>query len=573
MPSYWDALNLALASDGDGAQRRAVLEAAAWAPAPTTRVAYTAANRVLVIADAATAAAVARRLPDKILTYAAIPAPQSGPGAAADSYHCAGLAVDGYLGRFRATIADGDNAGAGAGAGDGDGDNDGADSAARNLADLFDIPSGFFDQVLDCGDAPRIAAAVKPPGYYYAGADADAQAAAIAAIPEHIGEFEKPKYFDYDAAICAHGRSGIGGCTRCIDACPTAAIVSHGESVEVNPHLCQGHGTCAAACPTAAIQYTYPRAAEQVELLRALLKSLREHNANRGVTVLIFGDENGRAAVESCAAELPGHILPFMVEEIGAAGLDLIASALAYGANRVCLYAPPGVPAQARDSLHRDLGIIDAVLQQTGCASRYRAEIIDDLNALDGDGDSDGDGDGDGVVIDAVATFAPAGGKRTVIRAALSFFAEVGSCAPEAAALPAGSLFGNLSIDVDACTLCMACASVCPAAALQAGGDTPALKFIESNCVQCGICARACPESALELESRLHFDARFTSTPRELKVEAPFCCIKCAKPFATRAMIARMTCKLKDHRMFAAPEALRRLQMCEDCRVKDLFDG
>jgi len=561
MPSYWDALNLDLASDGEAAHRRAALQAAAWSPAPTARVAYTAANRVLVIADAATAAAIAAQLPDKILAYAAIPSAQSGD-APGDSYHCARLAVDGYLGRFRATI-DGD--------GDGDGDGDagaGDNTGARDLAEVFSIPSGFFDQVLDCGDAPRITAAVKPPGYYFVGDDADALAAAIAAIPQHIGEFEKPKYFDYHADICAHGRSGIGGCTRCIDVCPTAAIVSRGDSVEVNPHLCQGHGTCAAACPTAAIRYVYPRAEEQVELLRGLLKSWRAASGNRAVTVLIFGDENGRAEVETLAPKLPGHILPFMVEEIGAAGLDLIASALAYGATRVYLYAPPESPAQVVDSLQRDVKVIDAVLEQTGCALFYRAQVIDDLRALDA-----GDGDAVDAVIERVATFAPVGGKRSVIRAALTFFSEIGIDAPDVAALPPGSLFGNLVIDVDACTLCMGCASVCPAAALQAGGDTPALKFIEANCVHCGICARACPENALELESRLHFDAQFTSAPRELKTEAPFCCIKCDKPFTTRAMIARMTDKLKHHRMFAAPEALRRLQMCEDCRVKDLFDG
>lgn len=556
MPSYWDALNLDLAAGGDRAQhRRAALEAAAWAPAPTTRVAYTAANRVLVIADADRAAAIAARLPDKILTYTAVPSRQSG-AAGARTHHCAGLAVRGYLGRFRATI-------------DGDGDD-----AGRDLAEVFGIPSGFFDQVLDCGDAPLITAAVKPPGYYYcAGADAEELTRAVATIPERIGEFEKPKYFAYDAAICAHGRSGIGGCTKCIDACPTAAIESRGDSVEVNPHLCQGHGACAAACPTAAIEYVYPRAAEQVELLRVLIKSLRARNGKRGITLLIFGEENGRADVEAFAPRLPGRILPFAVEEIGAAGLDLIAAALAYGATRVCLYAPPGVPAQARDSLRRDLGVIDAVLAQTGCDSRYRAHIIDDLREMDSAGDGEADSPSADEVIEPAATFAAAGGKRTVIRAALSFFHAAGSASPAAAALPAGALFGNLSLEVDACTLCMGCVSVCPAGALQAGGDTPALKFIESNCVQCGICARACPEDALALEARLHFDSQFTAAPRALKEEAPFCCIKCAKPFATRAMIARMTDKLKDHRMFAAPEALRRLRMCEDCRVKDLFDG
>ena len=139
-------------------------------------------------------------------------------------------------------------------------------------------------------------------------------------------------------------------------------------------------------------------------------------------------------------------------------------------------------------------------------------------------------------------------------------------------ALPDGSLFGTIHTRIDGCTLCMGCVSVCPASALQAGGDTPALRFIEANCVQCGICSRACPESVITLESRLHLDHDAVQRARTLKEEEPFRCITCGKPFATKAMIARMTEKLKGHWMFDKPEAVNRLQMCEDCRVKDLFD-
>ena len=38
-----------------------------------------------------------------------------------------------------------------------------------------------------------------------------------------------------------------------------------------------------------------------------------------------------------------------------------------------------------------------------------------------------------------------------------------------------------------------------------------------------------------------------------------------------RHVIERMMDKLKDHRMFQG-DAARRLEMCEDCRVKDMFD-
>ncbi len=55
-----------------------------------------------------------------------------------------------------------------------------------------------------------------------------------------------------------------------------------------------------------------------------------------------------------------------------------------------------------------------------------------------------------------------------------------------------------------------------------------------------------------------------------LHEEQPFCCVACGKPFATRSMMARMEEKLRSHRMFQG-QALERLKMCEDCRVKDMF--
>jgi ferredoxin len=52
------------------------------------------------------------------------------------------------------------------------------------------------------------------------------------------GSFEKPKFFSYRENICAHARSGITGCTQCIDVCSTGAISSllKENKVVVEPH-------------------------------------------------------------------------------------------------------------------------------------------------------------------------------------------------------------------------------------------------------------------------------------------------------------------------------------------------
>jgi hypothetical protein len=57
---------------------------------------------------------------------------------------------------------------------------------------------------------------------------------------------------------------------------------------------------------------------------------------------------------------------------------------------------------------------------------------------------------------------------------------------------------------------------------------------------------------------------------RVIKEEDAFACIRCGKPFATASTIASIQRKLADHPYFAG-EARARLEMCEDCRVKDVW--
>jgi ferredoxin len=553
MSNYFEALNLDFPETTElDRQRNNILKATPWHPEPTTNVPYTSANRLLIIGNISKAREIERSLPEKMLCYIACPADHNGESTTANAYNVSDFKVSGYLGHFEFLLKSGNT-----------NNTENPDSDDTNLAHLFNIPSGLFDQILDCGQSPSIGAAIKPPGYYYPGHNQETIALTVEQIPELIGEFEKPKYFQYDSSICAHGRSGISGCRRCIDACPTEAIISIGESIEVNPHLCQGGGTCSSVCPTGAIEYTYPRATDQIEALRFIIKSMREQTGNKGIDLLIFDSEEGYQNVSGQLDHLNSATIPFLVEEIGSVGLDLISSALAYGANRVFLLSPDSTPNQVKNSIAANIALITRVLEKTE-SNNYavtQIENLSDIPKLETD-----------FRIDNVATFAAIGDKRNTIRTALGHFNSLSDSPAAHIDLPEGSLFGQIIIDSESCTLCMGCVSQCPGKALQAGGESPALRFIEANCVQCGICAQSCPESVISLQPRIHFDYSVISKPQTLKEEAPFLCISCGKAFATRAMIQKMTEKLKGHWMFDKPEALNRLRMCEDCRVVDMFD-
>jgi Fe-S-cluster-containing hydrogenase component 2 len=424
-----------------------------------------------------------------------------------------------------------------------------------------------FDLVVDLG-TPRVLQQAMPPlGYYAPGADAEARAALADLLPQMRGEFEKPKYFNYNPEICAHGRSGKRGCTRCIDACPAEAIVSIGEKVQVNPYLCQGGGTCATACPSGAMTYAYPAPGDLLYALQRLLRDYRECGGD--APSLLFHDEASAAALEQdLATAMPEQVLPVAIEEIGSVGMDTWLACLAYGAEAVVLLTCDRTPPQVIETLQEQLATAQAILAGMGYPDgRLRlvngdqpASALQALAALPA-----------GQQRQAATFAAPPADKRGTLRLALHHLQAQAPVRKRLTSLPAGAPFGEVRVEAAACTLCMSCVSACPTHALQDGRGLPQLNFREWNCVQCGLCERTCPEDAITLVPRLLHDAEARERPRILHEEQPVCCVACGKPFTTRSMLDKVTRRLEGHWMFKDEAARRRLQMCEDCRVRDMF--
>ena len=533
------------ATTTDGAARaRALREARTVDSAPTGLVTYASSGRLALIGPTAEAAAVAGRLGDGLEAVILAPAgDRPADAGAVRVIHAAITAVEGHLGAFT-LHAEGDG------------------------APIVVAPSALtggkpFDIVIDLRPEPARAHEILPPGYFAPRGDEAALAAAIEQAGELVGEFEKPRYFAYDPGICAHGASGISGCTRCLDACPTGAIRSIGERVEVDPYLCQGAGVCASACPTGAITYAYPPPGGQLAALRAALVAYREAGG-QAPAILFHDTQAGAGEWERVARQAPESVIPWAVEEIGSVGMDAWTACIAWGA-RVVMLVPPQVPDSVRRELDVQIEVTRAILDAMGYAPALVALAADDESldrAL---------GAAPGPAADPPATFAPSGEKRTDIRLALDHLHAHARRRPEVVELPAAAPFGRVEADRDACTLCMACVSVCPASALQAGGDEPRLSFIEMNCVQCGLCERACPESCITRSPRYLFDREARRSARTLNEDQPFHCVSCGKVFGTTAVVMRMQQRLAGHSMFQAPGALARLAMCEDCRVRDMF--
>src|SRR5579864_1916813 len=420
------------------------------------------------------------------------------------------------------------------------------------------------DIVLDLsGNPPLFSAPDLRDGYVRADPrDAAALMRAVLKARDLVGTFDKPRYITFTADLCAHSRSRIVGCHRCLDLCPTGAIAPDGDHVAIDAAICAGCGECAAACPTGAAAYALPPADTLMRKLRALLGAYREAG---GVNpVVLLHDEHGSDLIDALArygAGLPANVLPLAVNEVTQIGLEAIAAAFAYGAAavRVVLRARPRHdPA----GLTQTIALGAAVLAGLGFAGERLATIeTDDPFAL-------GDalrGAELGPPAARPASFEPMGGRRDVLRSTLRELYRVAPAPADIIALPPDAPFGAVALNVEGCTLCLSCVSACPTGALSDDPDRPVLRFTEDACVQCGLCKATCPEKVISLVPRLSF----ATATRVLKEEAPFPCIRCGKPFGVRSAIERVSAKLeRGHWMYQnAPERLDLIKMCEDCRV------
>jgi ferredoxin len=425
-----------------------------------------------------------------------------------------------------------------------------------------------FDLVLDLSRAPLLARHDPPQGYAAPGADPLEQALAAQRLAALVGEFEKPRFVRYDERICAHGRSGITGCTRCLDVCSTGAIAADGDRVKVEPHLCAGCGGCATVCPSGALGHEAPRVADAGVRLKAMLAAYRAAGG-RDPCILFHDAQAGRRALLDLGRRgrgLPARVIPFECHHVAAVGLDLMLGALCYGAAEVAVLAPADLADGYAAATREQMALGQAILSGLGYPGAR-------LHFVDGDRlEARLWGLAPAAPAVPPALFNLAADKRTALDFALDHLARHAPAPRAVIDLPRGSPFGTLAVDKAKCTLCKACIGACPESALLDAAEAPQLRFIERNCVQCGLCANTCPEDAIALVPRLAFGAE-AKQPVVLNEAEPFECVRCGKPFGTRRMVEVMVGRLGAHSMFATGGALRRLQMCADCRVVDMMSS
>lgn len=441
----------------------------------------------------------------------------------------------------------------------------------RSVTYLTDLDGAGVDLVLDLDSPPHMSCERPPLGYFTSGSDPESLNRMMNELPDMVGEFEKPVFIFQTPGLCAHHRSGFTGCTRCIDCCPSDAVRSKDDGVEINHFLCQGCGICAAVCPTGALVNKDMQTGELLNVLRGKLQSLQPADP-ANASVVFHEPETSSRLLMKMSSQWPGPVIGQSVRDIGSVGMDIWLAVLASGADRIILVSTSQTTQGMRQAIKKQIGYASTMLQGMGYSSGRI--ILADGAALESTISSvyDQTEYRESNFSGRAAAVIPVQDRRETMRFAVGHLYDQSHRSRSEVPLPKGAPFGTIRIAKDACTFCMACAQICPTSAIGGGTDQPQIDFIEAQCIQCGLCRKACPEKAVALFPRMVYERKLSESKNTLNTEDAFNCISCGKPFAPARIIDRMATLLADHWMYQNQTDLRRLKMCSNCRLQDLFD-
>lgn len=522
-----------------------IAEAALPQPLPKT-VDVTSEGTCLIIGAPDAAFAAAEKLADILAVTVLVPGGTDIPVTSRYDI-CAGRLdrVAGTLGRFQITIdAFRQVLPGGRGAPTMTAPRDGAQSECDLILDLT-------------GGTPLFPAPDKRDGYLRADPGSlPAVADAILAASQMVGTFEKPLHIRLEPSLCAHSRAEQPACSNCLNVCPTGAILPAGEHVTIDPLICAGCGACSAVCPSGAISYDAPPVDHVFRRIGTLASAYRKAGGQMGA--LLVHDAHGAEMIRLAARfgrGLPGHVIPLEIDALAMFGHAEMLGALASGFAGVDILLAPKT----------DRDVVQAQAELAAAMGAEGTVYLLDINDPEALSDHLFDRE---TPRDCVASpILPQGSRRQITRLGAK------ALMPDAdvVALPAHAPYGAVLVDTDACTLCLACVSLCPSGALVDNPDMPQLRFQEDACLQCGLCANICPEDAITLQPQLNLTDTALSQV-VLHEEEPFACVECGSLFGVKSTVERIMEKLAGkHAMFANPATARMIQMCDNCRVQAQF--
>ena len=365
------------------------------------------------------------------------------------------------------------------------------------------------------------------------------------------------------ARIAARGSRAATRASTCARAARSAPT---GDQVKVEAHLCAGCGGCATVCPSGAMSYAYPKVPD----LGSALEDRARHVSGGGRQGCLHAVPRRRRPARCFAYGRKG------ARACRRASFRWSASTSHRSASTSCSARWPTARGRLACSstekvaegyvaaLKKQMGYAQAIVNALGYA-RHGISLVIEKPATDA------------VELEPAATVAKRGDASTCRREAHhARFRASTTCAAgkprssRRSLCPPGAPFrrAEWSTSIPARSARPASAPARVGAARRHRDAGAALHRAQLRAVRAvrrdlpgerdHAGAAACSESAAK-------------QPVTLNEAEPFNCVRCGKPFGTRADGGEHARQARRHSMFAG--GMRRLQMCGDCRVVDMMEN
>lgn len=355
-------------------------------------------------------------------------------------------------------------------------------------------------------------------------------------------KFDYKKVINYDDSICQYHRRRSEHCAKCVDICPSVAIMKDDEKRELvfSDIDCVSCGLCASVCPSGSIEWRMnPR-----QGFEFISKFYEDH-------IALILDES--INLDDLSIKLKDKVLPLMLKTVNFLDQSYLLN-LVQTTGATVILLTKNLGGGTKDSVD----LINEIYEK---AYGKKAILLAD--------ESD---------IEAVLELAEfiEGSKFDLLQTNLNkreIFAkrvkhlvgenDFGQTAPKE-----WVRYGKITINEDSCTLCLSCVGACNVGALYADKSDNSIKFNASVCTTCGYCETSCAEKdtlkvyrdGMELKNS-YFEYK-TLAKDEL-----FKCVECKKEFATAKSVQKIANTLKP--LFAGnPVKLRTLYCCAECKAK-----
>lgn len=347
---------------------------------------------------------------------------------------------------------------------------------------------------------------------------------------------------NYDSSICQYAKRREECCGKCVEICPTTAIIKIDESRELDFSMvdCVGCGDCVSVCPSGSLEFTpLPK-----DSFWALLNFYKDKK------ILLV---NKPFALENLDIALDEGVLPLVLNTAHLNETHFLALLQSSGANLILCTT------RLSKGNEESINLLNTLFER-----KFGKKAV--IVAFDKEG-----------IEKALKECEFISGLRFEMNQSpmlkREHFAKrllniIGEGDFGVAQSGEWLRYGQVRVNADTCTLCLACVGACNVGALVADSKENALKFNPSLCTTCGYCVVSCAEKdTMSLErSGIQFRASFFHF-HTLAQDELFACVECGKEFATKKAVERVANAMKDK--FANNEKkLKTLYCCAECKAK-----